>query len=325
MKLLIAGAGMIVKDFLTMTKDLENIELVGIVGIEQDLEIMTHLSETYSIEQVSTNFQSALETMEIYTVYVALPNHLHYQFSKLALEAGKHVICEKPFTLKLKELEELEELAKQRHLILVEAITTLYLKNYHLLKESIAQIGTVKLLECNYSQYSSRYNLFKEGTILPAFNPKFGGGALMDINIYNIHFVVGLYGAPDSVNYFPNIENGVDTSGILVLSYPEFKAVCIGAKDSSSQSFAKVQGTKGTVQVNGSVNFLESFSLNLLYEQEEIIDVKNHSHRMFDEFKQFICLIEEKDFDFATKQMQESKTVISIVEQAFEGTGITIG
>lgn len=48
MKLLIAGAGMIVKDFLTMTKDLENIELVGIVGIEQDIEIMTHLSETYS-------------------------------------------------------------------------------------------------------------------------------------------------------------------------------------------------------------------------------------------------------------------------------------
>lgn len=325
MKLLIAGAGMIVKDFLTMTKDLENIQLVGIAGIEQDLETMTELSQTYGIEYVSADFQSALETLDIDTVYVALPNHLHYQFSKLALEAGKHVICEKPFTLKLNELEELETIANQKNLILIEAITTLYLKNFHALKDKLAQLGTVKLLECNYSQYSSRYNLFKEGTVLPVFNPKFGGGALMDINIYNIHFVVGLYGAPDSVNYFPNIENGVDTSGILVLSYPDFKAVCIGAKDSSSQSFAKVQGTKGAVQVNGSVNFLESFSLNLLNEQEELIDLKDHRHRMFDEFKQFIKLVEEKDFAFVAEQMQESKTVIGIVEKAFEGTGISIG
>lgn len=54
---------------------------------------------------------------------------------------------------------------------------------------------------------------------------------MLDINVYNLHLVVGMFGRPDSYHYMPNIMNNVDTSGILVLNYPTFKAVCIGAKD----------------------------------------------------------------------------------------------
>ncbi len=96
----------------------------------------------------------------------------------------------------------------------MEAITNQYLKNFQGIKEAVKKIGTLKIIECNYSQYSSRYDAFKEGTILPAFNPKMGGGALMDINIYNIHLVVGLLGKPERVQYYANIERDIDTSGI---------------------------------------------------------------------------------------------------------------
>ena len=52
---------------------------------------------------------------------------------------------------------------------------------------------------------------------MPAFDPAFSGGALMDINIYNIHYVVGLFGKPKNIEYYPNIERGIDTSGVLII------------------------------------------------------------------------------------------------------------
>lgn len=89
---------------------------------------------------------------------------------------------------------------------MLEAITNQYLSNMTFIKEHLDQLGDIKIVECNYSQYSSRYDAFKRGDIAPAFNPKMGGGALRDLNIYNIHFVVGLFGRPKTVQYLANVE-----------------------------------------------------------------------------------------------------------------------
>lgn len=261
MKLGIVGAGMIVKDFLTMTPLLPEIELKAITGTPHGIDNLEKLQMQYGIDRVYTDIDECLANEEIDTVYVAVPNHLHFAFAKKALEAGKNVICEKPFTLNLAELEELAELAQTKQLILLEAITNQYMMNYQKIKEAVPTLGEIKVIECNYSQYSSRYDAFKAGEVLPAFNPKFGGGALMDINIYNIHFVVGLLGAPSSVKYLANIEKDIDTSGILILNYPDTKVVCIGAKDSTATIRSTIQGTKGSVIVNGATNVLDNFDI----------------------------------------------------------------
>ena len=71
--------------------------------------------------------------------------------------------------------------------------------------------------------------LSEERLLLPS--TEMGGERLRDLNIYNIHLLVGLFGKPHRVEYLPNVERGVDTSGILVLDYGHFKAVAIGAKE----------------------------------------------------------------------------------------------
>lgn len=185
MKLLIAGAGFIVSDFLPIAKDIENLELVGIAGVESDLAQMQKYQADYGIKQVYTDYDEALARTSADTVYVAVPNFLHYLFAKKALFAGKNVICEKPFTVKYQEFKELRQLAEEKHLVLVEAITNQYLSNYQALKDELADLGAVKIVSMNYSQYSHRYDAFKEGKVLPVFDPKKGGGALMDLNIYN--------------------------------------------------------------------------------------------------------------------------------------------
>lgn len=325
MKLAIFGSGKIVQEFLPITQDLPEIEVKAILGTKRSQEKTEKIQAEYGIDASYTDIDECLKSDAFDTVYVAVPNHLHYNFARKALEAGKHVICEKPFTLKHAELLELEKIALEKDLVLVEAITNQYLKNYQGIKEASQNIGKLKIIECNYSQYSSRYDAFKEGTILPAFNPKMGGGALMDINIYNIHLVVGLLGKPQKVQYYANIEREIDTSGMLILDYGDVKVVCIGAKDSEATIRSTIQGTEGSVVVNGPTNTLDSYTTESLSGEKATFDHKDHPHRMFDEFKLFSQVIADKDMSFVKQQLEHSKIVMEIVETAINDAGIVLG
>lgn len=325
MKLAIIGSGMIVHDFLTMALDIPEIQLEMIVGTNRSSDKMQLLKDTYGIRQVSTRYEDCLNDQRIDTVYIALPNHLHFSFAKQAILNKKNVICEKPFTLNLAEMKELRELALANNVLLFEAITNQYLTNYKKIKEAISTIGAIKIIECNYSQYSSRYDAFKKGDILPAFNPKMGGGALMDINIYNIHFVTGIFGAPTKVNYSANVENSIDTSGILSLDYKDKKVVCIGAKDSTAPVRTIIQGNNGSIVIEGPTSTIDRFTVIDHQNKSQIVDFKVHTHRMYEEFVEFERIIRESDFETMTKQLDHSELVMSIVDKGLETAGISLG
>ena len=225
MKVGIVGAGMIVHDFLTFAHEVTGMELVALCATPAEKEKIVEMCQANNIKAHYTNIDVMLEDSEVEVVYVAVPNHLHYEMCKKAILAGKHVICEKPFTSNLKELEELVALADTNKVIMVEAVSTQYLPNTLKIKELLPTLGQIKIVSANYSQYSSRYDAFKAGEVLPAFNPAMSGGALMDLNIYNINLVVALFGKPLNVNYEANIQRGIDTSGILTLDYDSFKYV----------------------------------------------------------------------------------------------------
>ena len=313
MKLGIIGSGMIVKDFLSFAQELPEIKLEAIMA--RNIDNLKELQSKYNINNIYTDIDLCLENKDIDTIYVAVPNNLHYSVAKKALEAGKNVICEKPFTLKYEESVELFEIAEAKGLILIEAITNQYQKNYLDIKDNIDNIGEIRLVECNFSQLSSRYEAFKNGVIAPVFDKSKGGGVLGDLNIYNIHFVVGLFGKPNKVHYSPNIVNDVDTSGILLLEYDNFKVVCIAAKDTFNNSYVNIQGDQGIIKVIGPTNEVPNYSIqtkdNFINENKNI-----HSHRMFAEFKKFVEVINNKDFEFMNDQKEHTLNVMYIYEKA---------
>ena len=112
MKLGIIGSGMIVYDLLTFIDIIDEIELTAILGRKESQEKIETLINKHHIKKAYYDYDELLNDDEIDTIYVALPNHLHYEYTKKALLHNKHVICEKPFTSNVNELDELIEKAK---------------------------------------------------------------------------------------------------------------------------------------------------------------------------------------------------------------------
>lgn len=316
MKLGIIGTGMIVETLLEILPTIPEIEVKALLSTPRSNEKRRQLQEAYGIAKGYDQQAAFLADKELEVIYVGSPNHLHTKMVIAALEAGKHVICEKPFTATLAELEAIEQVMAATGRYAVEAITSQYIGHYQEIKQHIGELGTIKIVEANYSQYSSRYDAFKQGEILPAFDPEKAGGALMDINLYNIHFVVGLFGPPQTVTYLANQARGIDTSGVLLLDYGTFKAVCIGAKDSQAKSGALIQGEAGYLEVTGPSSMCERFTVNQRESGRQQSFAEPQPHRMYPEFVAFERFFREEQWDKLAAAFLHSKQVMTVIEHA---------
>ena len=321
MKLGIIGAGVIVQDFLPRLVKLEGMEVVAIQATPRDAETVDRLCRENNIPYGVYSFEE-LCALPIDTVYVAVPNHLHYAISMQALEKGLNVIVEKPITSNDREARELAAMAEEKNCFIFEAVTTVYFPGFEKLKTWLPEIGTVKLVYLNYSKFSRRYAAFRRGEILPAFDPNKSGGALMDLNLYNLHFVMGLFGKPQSVKYYANIERQIDTSGSLVLRYPDFVAVCSAGKDSAAPYQFVIQGTEGYISVQLPPNLLGKLTLHRTDNTEETFDDGMSKDRLIPEFEWFIDCINRGDHKAAADRMRQSIAVSTVQTKARLDAGI---
>ena len=260
MNLCAIGTGAITKSMLAEFARSQVLHCTAIYSRKE--ETGRAMADQFGIQKVHTDFEAMLADPEIDMVYVASPNCFHYSQTKAALLAGKHVLCEKPFAPTVAEADELIALAKQKGLFLFEAITTAHHPHYALVKENLPRLGSIKTVSGMFCQYSSRYPALLAGKASPVLDHAFAGGALMDINLYNIHFVVGLFGRPEHVQYYPNRhETGVDTSGLLILEYPDFVCQCVGAKDCAAANGVQLVGEEGHMVIGPSASNCQKLTL----------------------------------------------------------------
>ena len=321
MNLAFLGTGMIVKELMTTIEriPLENKYLLATIRSMDEAE---NMAKKYGFKKVYYDYDELLNNNEIDTVYVALPNHLHYSFLLKALEKGKNLIIEKPITANYKELEQLKRVALEKKLFIFEALSVVHMPAFLSLKENIHELGDLKIISLNYSQYSSRYDRFKAGEVLPVFDPHKAGGALMDLNIYNISFIVGLFGKPESIRYEANIEKGIDTSGILSMDYGSFKASLIAAKDCRVPVTCSLQCDKACIQMNHPVNGMMSYDLVYNNGESQTYTDYSDSHRLYYEFIDFIRAIENNDYSYMEERLSEICIVSKIMEEARKQAGI---
>ena len=315
MKIGVVGNGMIVGMFLRDAALVKHADIAALCVRPKSLEKGKQIAEQYNIPVIETDYETFLRNPDIETIYVGISNLAHYEYVKKALEAGKHVICEKPFTVNSTEAKELVRIAREKHLFLWEAFIIPYLPTYPIVKDAVSKVGNIKLIQANYSKISSRYAQYLSGMILPAFDLSMAGGALYDLNIYNLHLIIGLFGKPKSAHYYPTKGfNGVDTSGIAVLTYETFNAVCCAAKDSSSLSGFMIQGDAGTLFGEGSSSTLSK--IIFADENSQIVlgefDGKN---KLSYELGEFIRQYESCDYEHCYEMLAHSVAVTEVVDE----------
>ena len=332
MRLGIAGTGKIVSDALYALEAVEQAHVKAIFARPHSAEKGKKLAAQYSIPRVYTDYDELLDDPDIDTVYIGLINSAHYEYAKKALNKYKHVILEKPFTESYDEAAQLISLAREKERFIFEAITVLHTEVIDKMRGALPKLGNIRMMLANYSQYSSRYDRYLEGQVDHTFDPADHGGALRDLNVYNIHYAAALFGSPEKVSYFPNKGfNGVDTSGTIVMEYDGFCAVCTGAKDSDSPCFVSIQGEKGYMRIDGKPNVAPDLTVVYVDEStkelvrddagamvrpvitEHFVPSKPH-HRMTGEFTDFARIIDSADVEKASALAAESLEVMKIID-----------
>ncbi len=164
-----------------MSKENEQLVAVG----SRNIESAKAFAREHDIPRYYDSYEALVNDPDVEAVYVATPNSLHYENCRLCLEHGKHVLCEKPFTINEKQAQELYRLAKDKHLFIMEGLWIWFLPLYNRL-HSILQQGTMEKLNI----FPVSMDLLQRGARKERkFNPALGGGALLDIGIYNLGFL----------------------------------------------------------------------------------------------------------------------------------------
>ncbi len=258
MKVVTVGTSLICEKLIAAFKEV-GIEVFACVG--RDEKRTSDFASKTGVEYHANDYDAVIKSDIFDTVYIALPNSLHYEYAKKALLNGKNVIVEKPFTANLKQAKELVMLASEKNLFVFDAITTLHELAYKQLKEDLKLLGPIKNVSVSFYKVSSKIDKFNNNEECSAFSNKMCGGALMDLGVYNIAFIIGLFGMPKAVKYHTNMEKGIDISGVSILKYNDFIVTSLAGKNANTQNGFIISGEKGYVKCDSPNSCFDSYTI----------------------------------------------------------------
>jgi predicted dehydrogenase len=176
----ILGPGKIAERFAQCVDVVEGASIHAVAS--RSRERGEKFARRHKASTVYSSYQELVADPEIDVVYIATPHHLHYENTRQCLDAGKHVLCEKPLTVNASESERLIALAKEKQLFLMEAMWTYFLPIYKVVRRWLdsREIGEVTLMTSTFGFTPTRD---EDGRL---FNPELAGGTLLDIGIYNL-------------------------------------------------------------------------------------------------------------------------------------------
>jgi predicted dehydrogenase len=254
----VIGTSKITEEFITGAGEVDGLRLAAVYSRTQSK------GEKFALKFGASKVYADIDKFaasDIDAVYIASPNSLHYEQSKLMLECGKHVICEKPVTVTPDELRELQSLAAGKGLVYMEAIMYLYSPARELLINAMKKIGRITSVHFDYSQFSSKYPLYRRGELPNVFNPKFAAGCLMDLGIYCIYPALDFWGIPKNILSSAGfMKTGADGYGSAILSFNDKQVTLTYSKLAQDFCGSQILGDEGTITIE-SISQLQNIKL----------------------------------------------------------------
>ena len=248
MKLGILGAGGIASTMAKTVAEMKDVEAYAVAA--RDLGRAREFAQKYEVKKAYGSYEEMLADDEVELVYIATPHSHHYLHAKMCLEAGKNVLCEKAFTVNAEQAQKLFDLAKEKKLLITEAIWTRYMPSRKMINDIIESgvIGEVTAVTANLSYTVSHVERIRK--------PELAGGALLDVGVYPINFASMVLGDKvKDVKATAIFQNGVDIldSIAMVFEGERMATLQCGAREISDR-MGSIFGTRGYMQVQNINN-----------------------------------------------------------------------
>ncbi len=310
-KLGCVGAGRIAKRMCRESRYVSGINFDYIYA--RNIEKAQKFAEENDLKFYTDNYGEFLD--EVDAVYIATPHLTHYEFAKRAIMSGKHVLCEKPLVLEKGQAEELYKLAKEKNVVLFEAIKTAYAPGFIRLI-SIAKsgvIGEIKDVNATFTKLMSNRDCRE-------FDPQQAGGSITELATYPLVAIFKLLGLNyDSVDSFSyKDENGIDLYSKIILKYKNAIATANVGLGVKSEGELIISGTKGYIVVPSPWWKTEYFEVR--YEDPNKIDryfVKFDEDGLRYEVAEFLNSIVNKVDNIQLKN-EESIKISEIIEKCIK-------
>ncbi|TMV49659.1 Gfo/Idh/MocA family oxidoreductase [Paenibacillus mesophilus] len=316
----IIGTNWITDAFLQAARECDDFALTAIYSRTE--ERARQYAGKHGAAHIYTDVEAMADSGEIDAVYIASPNSFHAEHAIACMKRGVHVLCEKPIASNASELRNMIAAARSHNVVLMEAMKSTLMPNFQAIRDNLHGIGKVRRYFASYCQYSSRYDAYKQGNVMNAFNPVFSNGALMDLGIYCLYPAVVLFGKPDAVRANGVLlESGIDGEGSLLLRYPEMDAVIMYSKITHSSLPSEIQGENGNLVIE-KISQPEKVEIRYRDGTVENLTRDQADNTMVYEIKEFINLIKSGQPESSVNSLEHSLWTMEIMDEARRQMGL---
>ena len=307
----VVGTGRIAKRFVPETKYVSGIESKSVYNPHKESAV--RFADMYGLNPYYEDYEDFLS--EIDAVYVASPHESHYEYTKMALEKGKHVLCEKPLTFSKAQAQELYELAGQKKLVLMEGLKTAYCPGFEKLCQVVDSgvIGEVCDVEACFTRLTAAGS--RERT-----DVKYGGG-FTEFGSHTMLPILRFMGTDYTDVQFNSIldENGIDVYSKVNFSYERGMATSKSGVGVKSEGQLVIAGTKGYILAKSPWWLTKYFEVR--YEDPNKIDkyeIPFYGDGLRYEIKDFVVMINNGEVDNTKFGRKESVALAGVMEKFME-------
>ena len=245
----ILGAGSIARQMAYTISKMDN--AINYAIASRDYKKSQEFAKEFRVIKAYGSYEEMIKDPEVELVYIATPHSLHYEHAKLCLNNGKHVLCEKAFTINEKQAEELFEIAKEKNLFITEAIWTRYMPMRKTLDDILESdvIGELHSLTANLG--------YRINDVPRLVDPNLAGGSLLDVGVYTLNFASMVFGnnIKDISSTVIKTDTGVDAQNSITLYYENNRmAILHSTMMSRTDRRGIIYGSKGYIEVENINN-----------------------------------------------------------------------
>jgi predicted dehydrogenase len=270
-------------------------------------------ADKFGIANRHDSYESLVQDDDVDAVYVATPHPWHHDNALLALNHGKHVLVEKPFTMTAAEAQDVVDVARDNGLFLMEAMWTRFLPHIIAVREKLAEgaVGDIVTVAADHGQWFVKDPAFR------LFAPELGGGALLDLGVYVVSFASMVLGTPSRVTALLDATfTGVDGQASMIFGYDSgAQALLTCTSLARSATRASIVGTDGRIEIEGAFYAPSTFTITPREGEPELFEFPHEGRGLRHQAEEVARCVAEGRTESLIMPLDETVAIMDTMDQ----------